>query len=218
MAIRVRQFIVLSNPPPVRIAIVSPQEIVARGIVSMLADYPDRVVVTTLPGTRSRAKGVHVILYDTMGLRSGDDSELRHLIEATDAELLVLSRDMRPDLRARALAMGAVAWVSMSIRSRELVDAVEIVAAGRQLPEAEESLGADVELTQREVEIVALIAQGLSNADIATQLYLSENTLKSHVRSSYRKIGAASRSQAVIWALQHGFAPPEPIGVPHPQG
>lgn len=208
----------LSNPPPVRIAIVSPQEIVARGIVSMLADYPDRVVVTTLPGTRSRAKGVHVILYDTMGLRSGDDSELRHLIEATDAELLVLSRDMRPDLRARALAMGAVAWVSMSIRSRELVDAVEIVAAGRQLPEAEESLGADVELTQREVEIVALIAQGLSNADIATQLYLSENTLKSHVRSSYRKIGAASRSQAVIWALQHGFAPPEPIGVPHPQG
>ena len=61
----------------------------------------------------------------------------------------------------------------------------------------------------REVEIVALIAQGMSNADIAAELYLSGNTLKSHVRNAYRKIGANTRSQAVIWALQHGFAPPE---------
>lgn len=175
----------------------------------MLADYPDRVIVTTLPSTRSTAKGIHVIIYDTMGLRSGDDSELRHLVNETNAEILLLSRDMRPDLRARALALGAAAWVSMSIRSKELVDAIEIVAAGNPLDEDGDSLGADVGLSTREVEILALIAQGLSNADIVSRLYLSGNTLKSHVRSAYRKIGAASRSQAVIWALQHGFAPPE---------
>lgn len=196
-------------PPPVRIAIVSPQEIVARGIMAMLADYPDRVMAAALPSVRSRAKGVHVVLYDTMGLRTGDDSELRHLVEQTDAEVLVLSRDMRPDLRARALALGAIAWVSMSIRARELVDAIEIVAAGRPLPEATEGLGNEVGLSAREVEILALIAQGLSNSDIAAQLFMSENTLKSHIRNTYRKIGANSRSQAVIWALGHGFAPPE---------
>lgn len=199
----------LTTPPPVRIAIVSPQEIVARGIMAMLSDYPERVVVAALPSIRSQAKGVHVVLYDTMGLRAGDDSELRHLIERTDAEVLVLSRDMRPDLRARALAMGALSWVSMSIRARELVDAIEIVAAGRALPENTDGLGNDVGLSTREVEILALIAQGLSNTDIASQLYLSENTLKSHIRNTYRKVGASSRSQAVIWALGHGFAPAE---------
>ena len=175
----------------------------------MLADYPDRVVVTSLPATRSKAKGIHVIIYDTMGLRSGDDSDLKHLVNETNAEILILSRDMRPDLRARALALGAAAWVSMSIRSRELVDAIEIVSAGNQLTEGTDSLGSDVGLSPREVEILALIAQGLPNAEIVSKLYLSANTLKSHVRSAYKKIGAESRSQAVIWALSHGFAPPE---------
>ena len=213
-----RQFSVQLPPPLVRVAIVSHQELVARGTVAMLADYPDRVVVAALSSTRSRAKGIHVIIYDTYGLRAGDDSELRHLVNETDAEILVLSRDMRPDLRARALALGAGSWVSMSIRAGDLVDAVEIVAAGRHPVETPESLGAEAGLTLREVEIIALIAQGLSNVEIAAQLYLSANTLKSHVRNSYRKIGVTSRSQAVIWAVQHGFAPPDPEGRVTPKG
>jgi DNA-binding CsgD family transcriptional regulator len=62
-----------------------------------------------------------------------------------------------------------------------------------------------VGLTRREVEVLTLIAQGRSNRDIAAELYLSPNSIKTYVRTAYRKIGATSRSQAVAWAIRHGF-------------
>jgi DNA-binding CsgD family transcriptional regulator len=55
--------------------------------------------------------------------------------------------------------------------------------------------------------VLALIAQGLSNAEVAERAFITINSLKSHVRAIYGKIEAESRSQAVIWALEHGFAP-----------
>lgn len=194
---------------PVRLAIVSRQEVVARGLTAMLADYPDRVIVTALPGIWTRAVGVEVILYDTLGLHANDGAELAHLMHETEARILILSRDMRPDLRARALAFGTLPWVSMSIRANELVEAIELVAAGEPLPEQAEHIADGVGLSPREVETLALIAQGLSNKEIADKLFMAANTLKSHIRQAYRKTGVSSRAQAVAWAMQHGFAPPD---------
>lgn len=195
---------------PVRLAIVSRQEVVARGLTAMLADYPERVIVTALPSVWTAAPAVDVVLYDTYGLHNDDGADLDHLIKNTRAKVLIYSRDMRPDLRARALAKGCTAWVSMSIRSKELVEAVELTCDGRPLPEQEEHLGRDVGLSPREIEVLALITQGLSNQEICDRLVLTINTLKSHVRATYRKIGVTSRPQAVAWALQNGFAPPDP--------
>jgi DNA-binding NarL/FixJ family response regulator len=178
----------------------------------MLADYPDRVVVTALAGTRSVAAAVDVILYDTLGLHdpdSADGAELEHLVHRTGAKVLVLGSDMRPDLRTRALAMGGDAWISMSSRAADIVVAIERTAFGRPLPERPERLGVRQRLTPRQVDTAALIAQGLSNEEICERLHLSLNTLKSHIRELYRKIGAANRGQAVAWALQHGFAGPD---------
>jgi DNA-binding CsgD family transcriptional regulator len=62
-------------------------------------------------------------------------------------------------------------------------------------------------LTDREAEILALITQGRGNAEIAAMTYLSPNTIKSYIRSVYRKIGVSSRTQAVLWGVHHGFAP-----------
>ena len=62
-------------------------------------------------------------------------------------------------------------------------------------------------LTDREAEILALITQGKSNAEVATLTYLSPNTVKSYIRTVYRKIDAGSRTQAVLWGIEHGFAP-----------
>ena len=55
--------------------------------------------------------------------------------------------------------------------------------------------------------MLAFITQGLTNAQIARNLYLSINSVKSYIRAAYRKIGVTSRSQAVAWGMQHGFAP-----------
>ena len=59
----------------------------------------------------------------------------------------------------------------------------------------------------REAEIVALITQGLSNQEIADRSYLSINSVKTYIRTAYRKMGVERRSQAVLWGIQHGFQP-----------
>jgi NarL family two-component system response regulator LiaR len=64
------------------------------------------------------------------------------------------------------------------------------------------------ELSSRESQIVALIVQGLSNQEIADIAYLSINSVKTYIRTAYRKMGVTRRSQAVVWAMQHGFGPP----------
>ena len=69
------------------------------------------------------------------------------------------------------------------------------------------AVGQDEGLTAREAEVLSLIAGGLSNTDVAARMGLSINSVKSYVRSSYRKIGVESRSQAVLWGLTHGLGP-----------
>lgn len=180
-----------------------------RGLITMLTDYPDRLVVTALPSVHSRAQGVNVILYDTLGLHMADGSDLAHLLHVTDAKVLIFSRDMRPDLRAKAYSLGAKAWVSMSVHAGDLARSIELTAAGESIGEQEDRLGTVAGLTTREVEVIALITQGLSNKDIADKLVVSVNTLKSHIRQAYRKVDVTTRSQAVSWAITHGFAPPD---------
>jgi DNA-binding NarL/FixJ family response regulator len=187
---------------PTRVAIVSPQEVCSRGLAAMLAEHPGRSVVTDVGQAE-------VVLYDAIGVHGSDGSDLVRLLRPSGPVVVAVSRDLRPDLRARALALGAHTWVSMSVRSRELVEAVEAAATGRDLPGRVDRLGAEVSLTPREVEVLALIAQGCSNLEIADRLYLSINSVKTYIRSAYAKIGATSRSRAVAWCLQNGFAPPE---------
>jgi DNA-binding NarL/FixJ family response regulator len=68
------------------------------------------------------------------------------------------------------------------------------------------SVEVDVDnLSDREAEIVRLITLGMSNRDIAGTLFLSVNTVKTYIRSAYRKMGVGTRSQAVMWGVQHGF-------------
>lgn len=195
----------------VRVAVVSPQEVIVRGVITMLADYPDRVAVAALPSEDTPAADVDVIVYDTIGLHVAvEGCELSHLMDETDAKVLLLSRDTRPDLRARAyvLGVGIQQWVPMSVHAADLVHSIELIAAGEPLDESQDDPSGTVDgLTAREIEILGLIAQGLSNQDIAGKLAVSTNTLKSHIRLTYHKIEVTSRSQAVTWAITHGFHP-----------
>ena len=67
--------------------------------------------------------------------------------------------------------------------------------------------GREFGLTEREAEVLALITQGLSNQEIAERSYLSINSVKTYIRTAYRKIGVTRRSQAVVWGMKHGFEP-----------
>ncbi|WP_228387464.1 response regulator transcription factor [Nocardioides sp. dk884] len=69
-------------------------------------------------------------------------------------------------------------------------------------------------LSERETEILGLVAQGLSNTEIGDLLYLSVNTVKTYLRTAYRKIGLRTRAQAVTWAVLHGFGAAHESGSP----
>jgi DNA-binding NarL/FixJ family response regulator len=195
---------------PVRVAVVSSQAVVAHGLSDLLARHPDRVTVVTFPD------GVDpdVVLYDVVDLVDGDLSELEELLQSTSAKVLAVSRDLRPDLVARALAVGADGFFSIGVSERQLLDAVtgehRNGADGGIQDDNRSRLGGDVGLTPREVEVLTLIAQGRTNREIAQHLYLSPNSIKTYVRTAYRKIGAASRSQAVSWAIRNGFPADHP--------
>ncbi|GAB3262464.1 response regulator transcription factor [Nocardioides dilutus] len=191
---------------PLQVAVVSPQPVVRHGLVDLLARHPDRVVVVPCPDGHEP----DVVLFDVVDLVDGDASGLQDLLSSTAGKVLAVGRDLRPDLAARALAVGADGFFSMGVSESELIDAVESAVSGNgpDGPEAADGhprLGAEARLTTREVEVVTLIAQGRTNREIAAELYLSPNSIKTYVRTAYRKIGAASRSQAVAWAIRNGF-------------
>jgi two-component system, NarL family, response regulator LiaR len=99
------------------------------------------------------------------------------------------------------LRAGAAAWVPLRTGVEQIVAVVE--AAARPAPGG--GGGAELAgLTGREVEVLELIAEGLTNQEIADRIYISINSVKTYIRSAYRKIGVNSRSQAAVWSLQHG--------------
>jgi DNA-binding NarL/FixJ family response regulator len=114
------------------------------------------------------------------------------------------------------LQNGAHGYLGKHLPAAELVEALERIAAGevvvtKELPEETPQPGdwpgRGSGLTSRESEIIALITQGLSNQQIADRAFLSINSVKSYIRSSYRKMGVTSRSRAVLWGIEHGFRP-----------
>jgi len=199
---------------PMRVAVVSPLDVVAVGLAAMLEQHPEQVAVVELAGFG--VEDPDVILYDAIGLHDGDGADLEHFVRDTSAAVLVVSQDLRPDLASRALARGADGFFSLGVDDEQLLSAVLTATTldddGAVVPDAvdavavEHRLGQDVGLTPREVDVLTLITQGLSNQEIAEQSYLSINSVKTYIRSAYRRIGVTSRSQAVVWCLQHGFA------------
>lgn len=204
-----------SPPRIVRVGLISEQSIVRAGVRSLLAPYADRVLVVDI-GPESDLGDAHVVLYDVLGLHRGETKILETAVKAHPGRVLALSRELQPGLAARALGIGAVASVSLGIGAAELVEAVEAFAAGHladgsqadldNQADRRRQLGRGVNLSSRELEVLGLIVQGRSNGDVAAELFLSINTVKTVIRSVYRKIGVTTRSQATAWGVEHGFA------------
>ena len=192
---------------PLLVAVVASHAVIHQGLVSLLGRHPDRVRVVHFPNHVDP----HVVLFDVIDLVDRDNSTLEAVLACTSARILAVSRDLRPDLAARALSAGAQSAVSLGADESELLEAVESSVApaaeiGDQDPgNRRTGLGGGVGLTRREAQVLTLIAQGRTNREVADLLYLSPNSIKTYVRTAYRKIGATSRTQAVSWAIRHGF-------------
>lgn len=200
-------------PLPIRIAIVTDNVVVSEGFVSVLAFHLADLEVDVELVPAGREESAEVVLYDVSGLHNADGGDLRQLAKRPDAVVVALQLDARPDLTARALELGAVGFVSMSAGAEEIVRVLKEAVAGTLGHDGTHTAG-DLELgdlaglTDRETAVLQLVALGRSNAEIAAELYVTINTVKTYIRLAYRKIGVRTRAQAVGWALQRGFQPP----------
>jgi DNA-binding NarL/FixJ family response regulator len=215
-----------STHRPVRLAIVSDFELVVAGVMHMLARYSERVVVVE-QGSRSwTSTPVDIILCDSVARAAGDGPCPSY---SADPPARLVHFSWAADITAGGPpAQGATDQLSKRLTALELVEAVEAICARNPVshPDLAPSVDAGTReglvrtagLTSREVEVLALIGAGLSNQEIADLAYLSINSVKTYIRTAYRKVGVARRSQAVRWALEHGvagsaMAPPQRLGV-----
>ncbi|MCW2819283.1 MAG: regulatory protein LuxR [Marmoricola sp.] len=204
------------SPGPIRIAIMNDYELVVAGLQQMLAPYADRVQVVELDSGTALVSDVDVLLYDAF-TREQVDGPVAEVLRSARAKVVLYTWHLDADLVREALAQGASGCVAKASPALDLVEILEKIAAGSVVvspdpgPDATvvggDWPGRDAGLTVRESEILALIAQGLSNQEVAQRAYLSINSVKTYIRTAYRKIGAESRTQAVLWATQHGFTP-----------
>ena len=148
----------------------------------------------------------------------------RRVRDATQARVLVLTTFDLDDYVYGALRAGASGFLLKDAPPEQLVDAIRVVAAGDALlapsvtrrvieefarkPSAGPPPPSLAELTARELEVLRLVARGLSNAEIAAELVLSDTTVKTHVARVLRKLGLRDRIQAVVFAYESGVVEP----------
>jgi two-component system, NarL family, response regulator LiaR len=205
---------------PVRLAIVNDYELVVLGVAALLEPFRDRIHIVELDSSLPVVSGeVDVILYDTFGAVQGSEVDVDSLVNGGPAKVAVYSWNLHPELVTESLAVGVAGYLSKGMDAVELVRAIELIHAGQTVvprtggtvdprPEGQWP-GRSTGLTVRESEIVALITQGLSNQEIADRSYLSINSVKTYIRTAYRKMGVERRAQAVLWGIKHGFEPDE---------
>lgn len=203
---------------PITVALVNDYDVVVVGVANMFDQYRDRVVVAELDANKPVEDFVDIVLYDNFAQPESDRDELSVLVANPRARrVVVYTWNFHPELIRNAQEQGAHGYLSKTLPARDLVSALEAVHAGDNVisdapPRARSAVGLDWPgrtegLSDRESEILALITQGHSNAQVADLTYLSPNTVKSYIRSIYRKIDVDSRTQAVLWGIRHGFTP-----------
>jgi DNA-binding NarL/FixJ family response regulator len=203
---------------PISVALVDDYDVVVTGVAHMFERYRDRILVAEMDTNEPLVDGVDIALYDSFAQPESDHDEIAVLLDNPHARrVVVYTWNFHPDLIRSARELGVHGYLSKTLPARELVAALEAVHAGETVisdppARAKSTPGLDWPgrregLTDREAEILALITQGKSNAEVAALTYLSPNTVKSYIRTIYRKIEVGSRTQAVLWGVRHGFTP-----------
>ncbi|QIK74983.1 response regulator transcription factor [Nocardioides piscis] len=202
---------------PIRVAIVNDDELVVRGLDTMLRNYADRIQIVELNASRPVSVDVDIALYDTFGMGQGNGPSVARLLTNPRVDkVVVYTWNFQPWLARETIEQGVSGYLSKSLTAGQLVEALQMIHAGRIVlspsPGRKALIGGDWPgreegLTAREAEVLSLITMGLSNLEIAERTSLSVNSIKSYIRSCYRKIDVDSRSKAVLWGISHGLRP-----------
>jgi DNA-binding NarL/FixJ family response regulator len=201
---------------PIRLALVDDYEVVLVGLAHMFDAYRDRIEVVDLVIGERVVLDVDIALLDTFAQREADGNDVTTIVaNGHAAKVAVYTWSFDPKLIDSALRQGAKGYLSKTLPAAELVTSLERIHAGEVVvsdsPRSRSTVGLDWPgrtegLSDREAEILALVTQAKSNREIAETTYLSVNTIKSYLRSLYRKLGVRTRTEAALWGVEHGFA------------
>jgi two-component system response regulator NreC len=204
---------------PIRVVLADDHAMMRRGLRQLLDGEDDVHVIAEagdLPSVvqHVQAQEPHVLVLD-FGMPGGSSIEaigqLRELVP--DTQIVVLSIEDGPMVAQRAFAAGAVGFVAKDLADSELPQAVRAAVGGEEYvsPRVAARLDAlhrsltENKLTPREVEVLRLIALGHTSVEIARKLHLSPRTVETHRAHIHRKLGLASRSELVRYALRRGL-------------
>ncbi|MBZ0300909.1 MAG: response regulator transcription factor [Anaerolineae bacterium] len=210
----------MARTAAIRIVIVDDHSIVREGLRSLL-DGPDMFVVGEGTCGHEAIELAHTLQPDVMLLdirmRNGDGLECLSRICAASphTNVIILTTYANPSYLTRAIQGGAAGFLSKETEPEEIERAIRAVAQGErtqfQSPRAAGIPALDSEqtlieyLSNREREVLQLLVQGRSNADIADELHVSVTTVKTHIHHILEKLQVEDRTQAVLWAVSNGF-------------
>ena len=209
---------------PITVLLVDDHEMVRRGVRAFLETQPDITVVAEAGSGEEAVRlaaeyAPDVALMDLiMPGMDGVEATRRLTAQSPRTSVVMLTSYHDDEHVFPAIRAGALSYVLKEVGPEELADAVRKAAAGeavlhprvaarvvRELHGARrDEPNAFRELSDRELEVLKLIAEGLSNAEIASRLYVSEKTIKSHVSNILGKLHLADRTQAAVFAWRQG--------------
>ena len=203
----------------VRIFVVEGQALFGKALCQIFSLEPAFQVVgdaNAILTDKIRSTRPDVIVLDLDGL-SGDVAQLIEECRsaAPEAKICVLSMRVQPELLHRCMTASAEGFIMKDVMPAELVQAVKTLAdghayvdpraAGRLLRHRNSYRGEFFDLSNRELDIVKLVAEGLSNKEISARLSLSEKTVKNHMGRIFSKLNISARSQVAIYAIKNGL-------------
>ena len=218
---------VRDSDEPIRVLVVDDQELFRRGLTMLLAVEPGLEVVGEagdgVEGVAlAETAAPDVVLLDVrMPKQSGIESclAIKEAVPSTKIIILTVS-DEEADLY-EAVKSGASGYLLKDSSIEEVAQAIRVVADGqslispsmaiklidefKQMSRPERDTGPALRLTERELDVLRLVAQGLSNKEIAARLFISENTVKNHVRNMLEKLQLHSRMEAVMYAVKENL-------------
>jgi DNA-binding NarL/FixJ family response regulator len=201
-------------PTPIRVALVNDYMIVLEGLRALLRASEPEIQVIEIDIRKGPRRGVDVTLLDTYGELESLGHRVRSLgADSTNGAIVVFSFSDRPQAVRRALRAGAQGFISKAVPRQQIIAGIKSAAHGdrmvltqrsqhAQIDEALRWPGRESGLTERESEILSLLPMGMTNREIASNLYVSENTIKTQLRSLYSKLGVRNRAQGASLAAQ----------------
>ncbi len=199
---------------PIRVALVNDYMIVLEGLRALLKPSAPEIEVVEMDVRKGPKRRVDVTLLDTYGELGSLDERVRSLgVDSSNGAIVVFSFSDRPEAVRRALRSGAQGFISKAVARKQIVDGIQAAARGdrvvltqrSQRSQIDELLrwpGREIGLTERESELLSLLPTGMTNRELGNHLYVSENTIKTQLRSLYAKLGVRNRAQAASLAGQ----------------